>query len=556
LLSLVLLVTIFATVLWPAANDPALVVAAKDGDLQVVRSLIAKRVNVNDTARDGSTALLWAVYHSDVQMVRALLAAGANFNTPNRYGISPLLEASRTGDTSVIAELLKAGADARNAVHPEGQTPLMAASRTGNLTAVELLLEAGSNPNAADSYQKQTALMRAAEEGHVDVVNALLAAGADPNAKAHVSSLTERKHADHPTGGLTALMFAVRNGHENVVRALAKGGADLKATNGDGLTATSIAIVNDRFDMARTLVEVGADPNDGALFFAVDMHDATTDMRARDGSRLRADHHNELTALDLVKLLLERGADPNKTFAGQIHNATLCCAEEHNASPFFRAAIAADVEVLKLMIKHGAQLEWSPTEAKKKTDGDGGGGGGRGNGNVGKTPAMMALTGGRGAPFAAGPGFDRLVAPPYREAANRDPGEALKVLLDAGANANAKTTDGATLLHQAVTARRIDMIRSLVAAGAKLDAVNKDNLTPLLLAEKPEPPPPPGNNTDSRTWRPRRDSREEVIATLRELMKLGPNDPAPVPPAPPAAAATEDQKKVNPAAAQKSPEQK
>ena len=74
------------------------------------------------------------------------------------------------------------------------------------------------------------------------------------------------------------------------------------------------------------------------------------------------------------------------------------------------------------------------------------------------------------------------------------------------------------------------MIRALVAAGAKLDAVNKDNLTPLLLAEKPEPPPPPGNNTDARAWRPRRDSREEVIATVRELMHLGPNDPAPVPP--------------------------
>ena len=89
-------------------------------------------------------------------------------------------------------------------------------------------------------------MMRAAEEGHADVVNALLAAGANPNAQAHVSPLTERKHADHATGGFTALMFAVRNGHENVVRALAKGGADLKATNGDGITATSVAIVNDR----------------------------------------------------------------------------------------------------------------------------------------------------------------------------------------------------------------------------------------------------------------------------------------------------------------------
>jgi len=95
------------------------------------------------------------------------------------------------------------------------------------------------------------------------------------------------------------------------------------------------------------------------------------------------------------------------------------------------------------------------------------------------------------------------------------------------------------------------MIRSLVAAGAKLDAVNKDNLTPLLLAEKPEAPPPLGNNTDARAWRPRRDSREEVIATLRELMHLGPDDPAPVPPPLP-----EQQKKTESAPAQKSPETK
>ena len=533
LLVLLSLVMIFAVVLAQAANSPALITATKDGDFETVRSLLAKGVNVNEPAPDGSTALLWAVHQSDLRMVRALVGAGAYLHAINRYGVTPLLEASRTGDTPIIAELLKAGADVRKSNHPEGETPLMAASRTGNLSAVELLLKAGSDPNATDTYQNQTALMWASEEGQVDVVNALLAAGANPNAKAHVSELTTRKNADHATGGFTALMFAVRNGHENVVRALAKGEADLKATNGDGVTATAIAIENDRFDLARTLLDLGADPNDGALFFAVAMHDATTDMRAHDGSRLRAEHPNQLTALDLVKLLLERGADPNKPFVGQIHNTSLCCDPEQNSSPFFRAAIASDVEVLKLMIKHGAQVDWSPAEVKKNNkDGEAaGGGGGRGlNANVGKTPAMMAMVGGRGAAFAAGPGFERLIAPPFREASNRDPGDALKVLLDAGANPNAKTSDGATLLHQAVTARRTDMIRALAEAGAKFDAVNKENLTPLLLAEKPEPPPPPGNNSDSRVWRPRRDSREEVIATVRELMHLGPNDPAPVPP--------------------------
>jgi len=533
LISLTLFVTVFGAVLWSAAGDPALIVAARDGDFTAVRAMLAKTVNVNETARDGSTAVLWAVYQSDIAMVRALVAAGANLNMPNRYGVTPLLQASRTGDAPMIAELLKSGADVRKSIHPEGETPLMAASRTGKLSAVDLLIKAESDPNAADSYQKETALMWAAEEGHVEVVNALLAAGANPNAQAAVSQLTTRKNADHPTGGFTALMFAVRDGHEDVVRALAKGRADLKAANGDGLTATSIAIENDRFDLARTLLDLGADANDGALFFAVGMRDATTDMRAHDGSRLRANLPNQLTAFDLVKVLLERGADPNKPFVGQIHNTSLCCDPEQNSSPFFRAAIAADVEVLKLMIQHGAKVDWSPAEVKKNAkEGDpAGGGGGRGlNANVGKTPAMMAMVGGRGAPFAAGPGFERLIAPPFREPSNRDPGVALKVLLDAGANPNAKTADGATLLHQAVSARRTDMIRNLAAAGAKFDAVNKENLTPLLLAEKPEPPPPPGNNSDARAWKPRRDSREEVIATVREMMHLGPNDPAPMPP--------------------------
>jgi ankyrin repeat protein len=542
------LVTVLPSLRGLAAGDSPLVAAARDGDVETLRALIAKKANVNEPARDGSTALLWAAYHSDVDMARALLAAGAAVNTPNHYGITPLLQASRNGDSALIAAMLKAGGDVALA-HPDGETPLMAASRVGRVDAVRLLLEAGANlnVNATDGYQQETALMWAAAEGHVDVVKALLAAGADPNRKARVTAIDERKHADHPTGGFTATMFAVRNGHEEAVTALAKGGADLKLTNGDGLTATMIAIVNDRFDLAKTLLDLGADANDGSLYFAVDMHDATTDMRAHDGSRLRATHPNKLTSLDLIKTLLDRGADSNKPFIGQVHNTTLCCDPEINASPFYRAAIASDVDALKLMLAHGAQVEWSPTEVKKegRAGGAAAAAGGRGNGNVGKTPVMVAMTGGRGAPFAGGPGFERLVAPPFREPGNRDPLEALKVLLAAGANPNAKAPDGSTPLHQAVQARQVPIIRALVESGAKLDAVNKDNLTPLLLAEKVEPAGrgTPAANTDPNAFRRKQNSREEVVAALRDLMKLGPDDPAPVPPPLPAEPGKKDDKK-------------
>lgn len=233
-------------------------------------------------------------------------------------------------------------------------------------------------------------------------------------------------------------------------------------------------------------------------------------------------------------MLLDKGADPNKAFQGQVHNVTLCCDPEVNSSPFYRAAIASDVDAMKLMLAKGAKVDWSPSEVKKPGAPAGGAAAaGRGaNANVGKTASMMAMNGGRGAAFAAGPGFDRIGAPPFREASNRDPVDALKVLLQAGANPNAKAADGSTLLHQAVTAKQVPIIRTLVAAGAKLDAVNKDNLTPLLLAEKPEPKrsAAAAMQQDPGVYKRPINTREEVIAALRDLMKLGKDDPAPQPP--------------------------
>jgi uncharacterized protein len=508
-----------------ASNTFAMAEAAKADDLPAVRKLIQEHADVNSPANDGSSALLWAAYHSDAEMTKALLTAGAAVDAANHYGVTPLLQASRNGDVEVIRALLDAGANPTR-WHPEGETPLMAASRTGRLDAVQLLLSKGSFVNAVDPFQEETALMWASAEGHLEVVEALLAAGADPNLKAHVSTITERKDEDHPSGGFTALMFAVRNGHEDVARALIKAGADVKATNADGATAAIVAIANDRLDFAKELLDLGADPNDGSLYFAVEMHDATTDLRAHDGSRMQPTHPNKLTSVTLVKALLDVGADVNKPFTGALHSTTLCCGANINSSPFYRAASAADVEMLKLLLAHGAQIEWSPPEIKPKGGKKLGPGA---NANAGKTPLMAAIKGGMGAPIAGGPGFTRTIAPPFREPGSRDRLEAVKVLLAAGANPNAKAPDGTTPLHEAVDEQQVGIIRALVAAGAKLDTVNKDNLTPLLLAEKPKKPNP-ADMGDQDVWHYPKDSKEKVIATLRELMHLGPNDPAPQPP--------------------------
>ncbi len=90
-----------------AAGDNPVVEAARRGDIAAVRALIAKRANVNEPSRDGSTALLWAAYHADLPMAQALIAAGATTNAANKYGVTPLLQASRTGATPVVQALFE-----------------------------------------------------------------------------------------------------------------------------------------------------------------------------------------------------------------------------------------------------------------------------------------------------------------------------------------------------------------------------------------------------------------------------------------------------------------
>ena len=400
--------------------------------------------------------------------------------------------------------------------HPTGETVLMAAARSGNVETVELLLERGADPNAFESLQHQTALMWAAAEGHTAAVGALLEAGADPDMQARETELTERTtRVDFPSGGFTALMFAARNAHEATARRLIDGGADLNLTNADGATAMMIAVVNDRFDFAKTLLDLGADANDGSLYQAVLMRDATSDWLAKDSTQWRADHENELTALDLTRIFLEAGADPNKPFIGQLHSTSMCCDTKENATPMFRAAIAADVEALQLLIEHGGDLEWTPSAEHEAS-------GPFAPKRAGKTPLMMAMAGGKGVGMAGGPGDIREGrAPPFREAANREPADAVRLLLEAGADPNAVTPEGDAAIHMAAKDGRLDVIRVLAENGAQLDLPNGEEKTALEIVEAMPPREAPPT-TGAQAGREVGAQPTEVAALLRELLGIDP----------------------------------
>jgi uncharacterized protein len=514
-----------------ASGDSPLTKAVKANDIQAVRVLVKSGTDVNVRSGDGSTPLLWAANNGSVEIARLLIASKAAVDVANDFGITALLQASRVGDSAMVDLLLRSGANP-NKAHPEGETPLLAASRSGSVPTVRLLLTRGVDVNAAEKFQNTTAVMWAAAEGHVDVVDVLIEAGADINRQGHITTLTDRNNADHPTGGFTPLMWAARAGNDALVRRLVEKGAKVNLKNGDEASAAMVAMYNDRFDVAGTLIELGSDVNDGSLYVAVEMRDATTDQFAFDGSRRRPDYPNKLTALDLMRTLLEKGADPNQRFQGQFHSTHMPNTDRFDNTPFFRAAVAADVEALKVMVGHGAKLDQMPPvepEPERKP-GDITVGGRRPNPNAGRTAAYVAMTGGRGPAMTGGPAYIRDGAPPYREPGSRKPEDAVAVLLEAGANPNAKGPDGTTLLHQAARLGNLEMIRALAKAKVDFTQKNDDGFTALDVAEGKKAASgagaraggPPGGGRG----RGRGASQQDVAKLLRELMGLPPAPPS------------------------------
>jgi len=232
-----------------------------------------------------------------------------------------------------------------------------------------------------------------------------------------------------------------------------------------------------------------------------------------------------------MKMLLDRGADPNRRFEGQFHSTHMPNTDRFDNTPFFRAAVASDVEALKLMMAHGATLDQSPPVEKEeaRTPGDISVGGRRANPNAGRTPAMVAMTGGRGPAMTGGPAYIRDGAAPFREAGSRKPEEAFALLIGAGANPNAKGPDGNTLLHQAARTGNLEMIKALAAAKVDFNQKNADGFTALDVAEGKRAAnapagraggPPPGGRRGGGA------NQQDVAKLLRELMGLPPAAPS------------------------------
>ncbi len=146
-----------------------------------MRLVSAKGANVNATGADGTTAIMYAAANGDVELVRALIKAGANVKLENQFGTSALTEAAIIGSAPIIDALLKAGADP-NFKNPDGETPLMAAARSGKVDAAKVacwMREPTSTRRKPGADNR--AIMWAAAQSQADMVKFLASKDANLN---------------------------------------------------------------------------------------------------------------------------------------------------------------------------------------------------------------------------------------------------------------------------------------------------------------------------------------------------------------------------------------
>jgi ankyrin repeat protein len=521
------------------AQEPAPVAAAAQArEVANVRTLLQQGADVNAAQGDGMTALHWAGMNGDAELASMLLYAGANWRATTRLGgYLPVHLAAQSGAADVLELLTKSGADV-NVRTSTGATPLMLAAASGNARAVEVLLAGGADVNATERAHGETALMFAAAAGRADVARALLARGANPAVTTGIIDLEaltaapgeealqqtqqqrpapggpQARPAAAPArpaevpgltrpyryneligkqGGLTALLLASRHGAIETAEALIEGGANVnQASPADGMTPLLIATINGHFDLGTQLIARGADVTASSENGVTPLYAALNVQWAPKAfyPQPRAYLQQQTSYLAYMKALLDKGADPNARLRKKVwystYNFDNLRLEEVGATPFWRAAYAADIEAMKLLASYGADPHLPTAKPAGRTT----------RGVPGQLTTVADSSGREPIPVG-GPGI-----PPLQAAAGWGYGDgfagnahrfapsgmmaAVKYLVEElGADVNAEDYDGNTALHQAAARGDVEMILYLVAKGADPRVINRDGQSTADMANGP-----------------------------------------------------------------------
>lgn len=468
--------------------------AAYQDNLALAELLVSSHANVAAVTRDNAiTPLMIACQNGSAPMIELLLKHGADANQPNALGTTPLMMASASGSNDAVKALLAHGAKVDTREHVHEQTALMFAANLDRSDVVRTLIASGADPNTAskiitlpkmdfhaltgekpaakgakdgaaapdsgknDETKADTGEKLTKEKVSEDKTSSLPASGQHPGKEvdkpsadkqaadaAEITKKMYREHGAKTMGGMTSLLYAAREGNIAAGQALVEGGAKIDQVSGsEHSTPLVLAIANGHLDFAKMLVDHGANVN-LANDMGVTPLFATVDVKwvPHEWSPEPIIAQEKIGYLEMMKLLLTHGADPNARLGKQVWSRVM--SENRNwtdpagATAFWRAAQADDVDAMKLLKENGAD----PNIASKNNT----------------TPLMVAAGLGWAANYST--------TAPTRMAA-------VQYCLSLGGDVTKADDLGYTALHGAGFVGDLELIHYLVDHGAKTDVKNK-----------------------------------------------------------------------------------
>ncbi|MBK9684942.1 MAG: ankyrin repeat domain-containing protein [Betaproteobacteria bacterium] len=429
----------------PESGDTALLAAIDKGQWATAEYLLTQRPDLTREDNNGNSPLYLAVSRGDsaVAMVKRLLDAGAPVElgpkTGDNAGATPLHICCATGANACLEALLAGGASATKLL-PDGSTPLHTAAIGGDQRTVELLCKAGCSI-AALNNDKRTPLHNCGITGNAKVAAVLIQQGAAVDG------------AD--AEGCTPLMRAVMKNHAEVARVVLDHGAnpDVVVQTGDTpLYPLFIAAMNGYDDVVRVLLDKGvnvtakvpgsASPVDAAKHNG---HEAAAKMIAAAIKKKKAANKDASTAAKeaeglwqrIVQAVAQRDSDGLRTLVNGKHFASLSV-----DARLLAACALGDAKIAREMLQAGADPNKPCNE-----------------GFDGVTPLVMTV------------GVSRSV-------------EVASLLIDAGADVNDEWSEDTTPIFETTADQFYDLAKLLVTRGANVNVRMGNGLTPLMFAAR------------------------------------------------------------------------
>lgn len=342
-------------------------IAAEIGDTTKVKNLLKKGANINERDRFGRTPLIYAALNGHNRIINMLLESQADIHAKDHFDQTAFIAAVNRGHVNTAEILLKNGANP-SAPNSEDELPIFIAFEREDFEMVDLLLKHGIKINTKGK-KGRTVLQRIIESNHVELVRTILRRGVDEKyivhlaasvgdttfLKAFLKNKTDINQKD-PLGR-TPLLFALLYDRTQAAKMLLDHGADLSLVEINtvaetGKTVLQKIIESNDAELVRTILRQGVDER-YIVHLAAGVGD-TTLLKTLLNNKIDVNQRDSLGRTPLLFALLY-----DRTQAAEMlldHGADFVLGDEQGKTPLMAAAERRNIEGLKLLLHAGASI--------------------------------------------------------------------------------------------------------------------------------------------------------------------------------------------------------